>query len=83
MTRTPTHLTAVDVPPHGQRIQRRIGQYFGRRDTVLVEYRHQVLAVTPASLAAGAGDALSIFGRGRTGEVGHLQLRFWVHDGRG
>jgi hypothetical protein len=82
VTRTPALLAAVDVSPHGERIQRDISQLVGIGDVVSGEQNRQVVAVTPARLTAGTLDALPVVDRTRIiREVDHLHLGFLVHGG--
>ena len=82
VTRTTAALAAVDVSPHGERIQRDISQLVGIGDVVPGEYPCQVVTVAPARLMAGALDALPVVDRTRIiREVDHLQLGFLVHGG--
>ena len=75
-------LAAVDVSPHGERIQRDISQFVGIGDIVAGEHPCQVVTVAPTRLAAGALDALPVVDRTRIiREVDHLQLGFFVHGG--
>jgi hypothetical protein len=67
MAGTTAPVSAVDVAPHGQRIQRDISQLTGCHDAVAVEHRFQMRTVARVRLAAGAIDMFPVIGGPRGG----------------
>lgn len=80
MARAQARLTAFDVPPPRERIQRNLGERGGLLHTAHAQRRRKMVAITPASLVAGTlTSPLALSRTGRIREITQVELRLLAH----